>query len=75
MRVRCRFGIHEWAHLGYALFTDISYGLETPSYWVHRYCVACGKRWRSKSLRGTPPDVTLRADGTYTDHSCQKENR
>ena len=75
MRLRCRTGIHEWAHLGYVLFTDTSYGKEMPSYWVHRYCTECGKRWRSGSLRGTPPDVTCHDDGTYTDHSRPKENR
>lgn len=72
MRTRCRFGIHEWAHLGYVIVPD---GGTAKCHRIWRYCTACGKRWTSPLRDNIPPDVTCHDDGTYTDHSRHEENR
>ncbi len=75
MRLRCRFGIHEWAHLGYQVAYFVRNGEKRNCYKTHRYCTACGKRWSSKTEEGIPPDVDSFRDGSYIDHSRPKETR
>lgn len=72
MRFRCRFGIHEWAHLGYVIIPGAG---SSKSHRIWRYCTSCGKRWTSGRRDNIPPDVTCHGDGTYTDHSRPKETR
>lgn len=72
MRIRCRIGIHEWAHLGYYLYRDTSFGCSVQMHQVHRYCTECGKRRKSGDRYGCPPEVQRFSDGTYIDHSRPK---
>lgn len=69
MRTRCRLGIHEWSHLGYHLYRDVSFGGSVIMHRTYRYCVECGKRRKDRDREGCPPEIEQLADDTYIDHS------
>lgn len=73
MTLACRFGLHDWEHLGYELTTGTAYDDAAHCHYVHRGCRKCGKRHRGGRITGIPPEVSLMDDGTYVDRSRRYE--